>query len=284
MTPLNESAVSLAWLVRILAESDSAGPLRPSPGASVGQRSAAGTDTPQHRWHALSEAMRADYAPSETDAELDSDIWLCKSQTIAAGVPRAVWLPPDSLDDFAPGPLGRDALARWGARPTQSSRLDALIADQPSFPDAMFLVRSNKAVASYSRLHEAIAPPLVRPEQKRLIVMLNQILAWLGTAIGAHLRGIVLSPSRTPQDLEALANAAARRIAAVAERHVHDPYLERALVGVDGLLAFPFGGLLADDFDFRAVLLKTPFVALRAAVRMEARNSRQDVDHAFALQ
>ena len=134
MTPLNESAVSLAWLVRILAESDSAGPLRPSPGASVGQRSAAGTDTPQHRWHYLSEAMRADYAPSETDAELDSDIWLCKSQTIAAGVPRAVWLPPDSLDDFAPGPLGRDALARWGARPTQSSRLDALIADLEGAP------------------------------------------------------------------------------------------------------------------------------------------------------
>ena len=211
--------------------------MRPSPGASVAQRSAAGADTPQHRWRALSEAMRAD-APSETDAELDSDIWLCKSQTIVAGVLRAVWLPPDSLDDFASGPLGRDALARWGARPTQSSRLDALIADQPSFPDAMFLVRSNKAVASYSRLHEATAPPLVRPEQKRLIVMLNQILAWLGTAIGAHLRGIVLSPSRTPQDLEALANAAARRIAAIAERDDHYPYLERALVGVYNTKSF----------------------------------------------
>jgi hypothetical protein len=33
MTPLNESAVSLAWLVSILAKADSAGALRSSPNA-----------------------------------------------------------------------------------------------------------------------------------------------------------------------------------------------------------------------------------------------------------
>jgi len=241
MAPLNESAVSLAWLVRFIAEANGAGPAPPSPNASDGRRSAAGSDTPQHRWRFLSELMRADHGPTETDIELDSDIWLCKSQSIAAGRLRAVWLPPDNLDDFAPGPSGRDALAGSGARPTQSSRLDALIADQPATSELMLVVRNNEAIASYAHLYEATAPPLVRQGQKRLIVMLNQILAWLGTAIGAPLRGIVLSPFRTPQDLEALAEAAARRIAALAETDDPDPYLERALVGMYNAASFQPG-------------------------------------------
>ena len=228
MTPLNESAVSLAWLAHTLEEADRSGSLRPSPKA----------DTPQHRWRALSEAMRADHATSETDAELDSDIWLCKSQTVAAGVLRAVWRPPDTLDDFVPGPVAPGDLARWGARPTQAPRLDALVADQPPFPDETILDRNIRAIASYSRLYEMAAPPLVRLEQKPLIVMLNQILAWLDTAIGASLRGIVLTRPNTPGDLEALANAAAWRITAIAERGDCDPYLERALVGVYNTRSF----------------------------------------------
>ena len=232
MTLLNESAVSLAWLLRFLNESESAAL---SPASSA--------DLLQHQWRAVSEAMRADSMPSE----IDSDIWLCKSQMIEHGVLRGGWRPPDSLDDFAPGLLGRNALERWNARLTQSSRLDDLIADQPSFPDEQFLVRTNIAVQSYRRLYEATAPPFVRPEQKRLIVMLNQILPWLNIAIGAPLRGIVLSPFNTPEELRVLAQTADQRIAAVAESDDRDPYLERALLCVYNIRSFqpnqPFSSL-----------------------------------------
>ncbi|OQW32988.1 MAG: hypothetical protein A4E19_06470 [Nitrospira sp. SG-bin1] len=229
--PLNESALSLAWLLRALTQGESTGPSHQSPG--FGQRSTEGADTPQHRWHALSTAMREHQnALPDKDAELDSDIWLCKSQTVTDGILRAIWRPPDNLDDFAPGPLGQATSAGWDVRPTQSARLDALIADQPSFPDEMLLVRCNKAVASYMRLYEATTPPLVQPELKSLIIMINQILAWLNIAIGAYLRGIVLTPFRTPQDLETLTSMAELRIAAVAGSGDDDPFLQTSLVGM----------------------------------------------------
>jgi len=220
MTPLNESAVSLAWLLRFLNGSESA--------------DQSSTDLLQHQWRAVSEAMRADSLSSE----IDSDIWLCKSQTIEHGVLRGAWRPPDSLDDFAPGLLGLDELERWDARPTQFSRLDDLIADQPSFPNDQFLVRTNKAVQSYGRLNEATAPPLVHPEQKRFIVMFNQIRSWLNIAIGAPLRSIVLSSFRTPEELGMLAQSADQNIRAVAESDDRDPYHEGALLRVYNIRSF----------------------------------------------
>jgi hypothetical protein len=220
MTTLNESAVSLAWLLRFLNGSESA--------------DQSSTDLLQHQWRAVSEAMRADSLSSE----IDSDIWLCKSQTIEHGVLRGAWRPPDSLDDFASGTLGLDALERWDARPTKSSRLDDLIADQPSFPAEQFLVRTNLAVQSYRRLNEATAPPAVRPEQKQLIVMFNQIRSWLNIAIGAPLRGIVLTPFNTPEELQMLAQTADQRIRAIAESEDRDPYLERVLLRVYNIRSF----------------------------------------------
>ena len=220
MTPLNESAVSLAWLLRFLNGSESA--------------DQSGTDLLQDQWRSVSEAMRA----VSVSSEIDSDIWLCKSQTIEHGVLQGAWRPPDSLDDFAPGLLGLDELERWDARPTQSSRLDDLIADQPSFPNDQFLVRTNKAVQSYGRLNEATAPPLVHPEQKRFIVMFNQIRSWLNIAIGAPLRSIVLSSFRTPEELGMLAQSADQNIRAVVESDDRDPYLERTLLRVYNIRSF----------------------------------------------
>jgi hypothetical protein len=224
---LNESSVSLTWLLRILGEEE-----RPIPGKSF----SAGADSVHQEWQVLSTAMRAEQsASSELRFDVDSDIWLCKSQTIVDGDVRAVWLPPDNLDDFAPSPLTRGTLTRWDARPTRYARLSALLVNQPPFSHEAVLARHNIAVASYSSLHKGVTPPLVDLRLRRFVVMINQILAWLDAALGVYLRGILLTPIGTPKELHALSDAFRWRIAAVARRQDDDPFLQRALLGMHNI-------------------------------------------------
>jgi hypothetical protein len=218
--PLNESAISSAWLLQRLNEAAPPGPV--------------------HRWRALAEAMRAESgAGRDPSLEIDRDPWLCRSQVIADGRVRPAWVPPDNLDDFAPGPLNADTLGHWGARPTRHAPLDALISGQPTWPREQIVVRCNRAIAIHRSVTEATTPPLTDPRLFSSIVMLNQVNAWLDVALGAPFRGLLLTPARTFEELDAQAGTTVALAETILRnRDEGDAFLERTLNGVHNM---PFG-------------------------------------------
>jgi hypothetical protein len=221
--PVNESAVSLAWLLRLLSDPE-AGGISSAP------------DTAMDQWRAVSSEMRGEPGTSSADNwNVDSDIWLCKSQAIVDGELRAIWSPPENIDDFPPNSVHSGALACWGARGTQSARLDALIAEQPHRPLEMIEYRRRSAAERYRKLYQLTTPPYTDPANWPLIVMLNQILSWVGMAFGVYLRGLLLVPAGTRPELDELGNTTVDRVATLIGFQDDEPFVQRTLVGMHNL-------------------------------------------------
>jgi hypothetical protein len=188
------------------------------------------------QWRAVSSEMRGETGTSSADNwNVDSDIWLCKSQAIVDGELRAIWSPPENIDDFPPNSVHSGALACWGARGTRSARLDALIAEQPHRPLEMIEYRRRSAAERYRKLYQLTTPPYTDPANWSLIVMLNQILSWVGMAFGVYLRGLLLEPAGTPPELDELGNTTVDRVATLIGFQDDEPFVQRTLVGMHNL-------------------------------------------------
>jgi hypothetical protein len=224
--PVNESAVSLAWLLRLLSN--------PEVGRISDFESAPNTALEQ--WRAVSSEMRGEPGTWSADNwNVNSDIWLCKSQTIVDGKLRAIWSPPENIDDFPLSSVHPGALARWGARGTRSATLDALIVEQP--PRALELIeyRRRSAVERYRKLYKVTTSPYTDPAIWPLIVMQNQILSWVGMAFGVYLRGLLLELAHTPQELDELGNTTVDRVANLVGFKNDEPFMQWTLVGMHNL-------------------------------------------------
>ncbi len=230
---MNESAVSLAWLLRLLS----------NPAAGGISDFDSTPDTVLEQWRAASSEMRGELGTRSADNwNVNSDIWLCKSQSIVGGKLRATWSPPENIDDFPPNSVHSGALARWSARGTQSARLDALIVEQPSRPLEMIEYRRRTAAERYRNLYQFTTPPYTDPAKRSLIVMTNQILSWVGMASGIYLRGLLLEVARTRPELDELGNTTVDRVATLIEFKDDEPFVQRTLVGMHNLAFTRDGG------------------------------------------
>jgi len=195
----NDSALSLSWLMSHIQSVEGA----PRATAAEG-------------WRSCVAQMRA-LAPGigESTAAPDSDIWLCKSHTVLGDALVPVWAPPDRLDDFGP-PLPEERLATWQFRATQHAALDSLVSEQAIWTDEEMLARRNDALKFYFSARGLAHPPFFDPARRRVVVLLNQWLRWLETAVGSFFKGLFLTPIDAPDDLEAIAGTAAQLIERVA--------------------------------------------------------------------
>jgi len=224
--PVNESAVSLAWLLRLLSD--------PEAGGISDYDSAPNTALEQ--WRVASSEMRGEPGAWSADNwNVNSDIWLCKSQAIVDGTLRAIWSPPENIDDFPPNSVDSGALARWGARGTQSARLDVLIVEQTPRPLEMIEYRRRSAAERYRKLYQVTTPPYSDPAKWSLIVMLNQILSWVGMAFGVYLRGLLLELARTRPELDELGNTTVDRVATLIGFKDDEPFVQQTLVRMHNL-------------------------------------------------
>lgn len=171
---VNRSAIVLAWMKAHLALDERA--RTPSSVAEGWQRTAT--------------TMSAHSSTNLVDLlDWESDIWLCKSTSYAGDFLHSVWTPPDQIDAWAsaaPPSIGKD----WRARPTTTARVDALVLKQKPMKDKEAAKLHARAVDAYFELaQDAVS----RPAQREAIV-LNQIIAWLDTAIGGWFKGVFLTP------------------------------------------------------------------------------------------
>jgi hypothetical protein len=220
--PVNESAVSLAWLLRLLSD--------PKWGGTSGR------NITLDQWHLVSGEMRGEQGTWPADNwNVDSDIWLCKSQAIIDGKVRAIWSPPESIDDYPPNSVDSSALARWGARKTQSARLDGLIVEQPPWPLELIEYRRQRAAERYLQLYQFTTPPFTNPAKRSQTVVLNQILSWVGMAFGGYLDGILRERGRMPPDFEEIANITVGQVVTLSRLEDDEPFLQRTLVYMHNL-------------------------------------------------
>ena len=221
----NRSALSLNWLKAYIEyfdqnqvnEATATG--GPSLGASV-----------SGSWKKLTDDMRS----RKLSKSMDSDPWLCKSQIVTDGRLVPIWSPPLAIDEFVHFPLPKRLEEHRQAQPTKYTALEALVQSQPILDAPAIQTLQHRALSNFTELYQRTSPPYFDEHQKQEVIILNQVMTWLDTAVGRYFKGLILDVVSPDQYEEAVGRAMAR-ISGIAGSREDDPFEEHALISMQNM-------------------------------------------------
>lgn len=161
-------------------------------GLEPGMAADGGTPNVANAWRNICAAMRAEPSTNLVDlVNWESDIWLCKSTSYAQGSLHSAWAPPEAIDDWV-GVEGLEPDLRWRACKTAAVKLDKRLFNHKPLRDAD--VAHERALQAYLALAHAAGNP-----RDRSTIVLNQIIAWIDTAVGGCFKGVCLTSVSSAQ-------------------------------------------------------------------------------------